>query len=355
MELIRGLHNLRPHHRGSVVTIGNFDGVHRGHQALLSRLRDLAHAQHLPLTVVVFEPQPREYFSADQAPPRLTRLKDKLSLLAQSGVDRVLCLAFNRRLQELSGRAFIEQVLVEGLGARHVVVGDDFRFGCDRQGDFALLREYGAREGFDVEHAATFQLAAERVSSSRVRTLLASGNFRQAATLLGRAYRLAGRVRRDRQLGRTLNVPTANLPLPSRAPALRGVYVVVVLIEGESAPYWGVANIGWRPTVGSTRPVLEVHLLDFEGDLYGRKMCVIPCQRLRGEVRFDGIEALKQQLMRDIDMAKHYRQIPSAERVPLTSLFDDVPDAWHLLATVPAHNDSAMHAPGMHPPFSNDD
>lgn len=338
MELIRGLHNLKPHHRGSVVTIGNFDGVHRGHQALLRRLRDLAHAQHLPLTVVVFEPQPREYFGAEQAPPRLTRLKDKLVLLARCGVDRVLCLAFNRRLQELSGRAFIEQVLVEGLGARHVVVGDDFRFGCDRQGDFTVLNEYGAQHGFETEHAQTFQLADERVSSTRARTLLASGNFRQVATLLGRAYRIDGRVRRDRQLGRTLDVPTANLPLPTRPLALRGVYAVAVKLEGEAHARWGVANIGWRPTVGSQRPVLEVHLLDFDGDLYGQRMSVIPCQRLRGERHFEGIEQLKRQLMNDIAMAKQYWQhiMPYLKAGLLDTLFDEAPSAWQVLATVPA-------------------
>lgn len=343
MDLIRGVHNLRLEHQGSVVTIGNFDGVHKGHQMLLSRLRRLADQQHQPLTVVLFEPQPREYFGADQAPARLTLLRDKVRLLARCGVDRVLCLAFNQRLRELSALQFIEQILVAGLGASYVVVGDDFRFGCDRKGDFALLQQQGTRYGFHTEHAATFQLDDERVSSSRVRTMLASGNFRQAACLLGRAFRYEGRVRQDRQLGRTLGVPTANLPLPMKPPALQGVYVVVAQTE-EGKVYWGVANIGWRPTVGSTRPVLEVHLLDFSGNLYGQRLTVIPCQRLRREMRFDGIDALRAQLMRDIDAGHHYaeRMATGAEGVSRRSaLCRGETDGWTLLATAPAVTESA--------------
>ena len=343
MELIRGVHNLRPEHRGSVVTIGNFDGVHQGHQMLLSRLRRLANEQHQPLTVVLFEPQPREYFGADQAPARLTPLRDKVRLLARCGVDRVLCLAFNQRLRELSAQQFIERILVTGLGASYVVVGDDFRFGCDRKGDFALLQQQGDAFGFQAEHAATFQLDDERVSSSRVRTLLASGNFRQVACLLGRAFSYEGRVRQDRQLGRTLGVPTANLPLPMKPPALQGVYVVAVKTEDDRV-HWGVANIGWRPTVGSTRPVLEVHLLDFSGNLYGQRLAVIPCQRLRREKRFEGIDALRAQLMRDIAAGQHYAQhmAASPEGISrLRALFRDAADGWALLATAPAVTDSA--------------
>lgn len=343
MELIRGVHNLRPEHRGSVVTIGNFDGVHTGHQMLLERLRRLADQQHQPLTVVLFEPQPREYFGGDQAPARLTPLRDKVRLLARCGVDRVLCLTFNQRLRELSAQQFIQQVLVEGLGASRVVVGDDFRFGCDRKGDFALLQQQGAHYGFQAEHAATFQLDDERVSSSRVRTLLASGNFQQVACLLGRAFRYEGLVRQDRQLGRTLGVPTANLPLPMKPPALQGVYVVVVATQNGDL-HWGVANIGWRPTVGSTRPVLEVHVLDFTGNLYGQRLTVIPCQRLRGEQRFDGIEALRAQLMRDIDAGHHYakRMVAGTDgSFRMKALCDDDASGWPLLATAPAVTESA--------------
>ncbi|ATJ84326.1 bifunctional riboflavin kinase/FAD synthetase [Halomonas beimenensis] len=305
MQVIRGLHNLRDEHRGCVATIGNFDGVHRGHQAILDQLRERARALALPVTVVVFEPQPREFFAGEQAPPRLTRLRDKVELLAEHGADRVLCLPFNDALRGLTAREFIERVLVRGLGVRHLVVGDDFRFGCDRRGDFSLLEVEGAGQGFGVEHTRTFLLDGERVSSSRVRTLLTSGNFAQAARLLGRPYRLGGRVVPDRQLGRTIGVPTANLPQPARSLALQGVYAVLTeLPDGRRVE--GVANIGWRPTVGSHRPVLEVHLFDFDGDLYGEFLTVLPCAKLRGEVKFDGLDALKAQIRADQARARRY-------------------------------------------------
>ena len=344
MELIRGVHNLRAEHRGNVVTIGNFDGVHSGHGMLLARLRHLAVQQQQPLTVVLFEPQPREYFAAAQVPARLSLLREKVSLLARRGVDRILCLAFNQRLRELTAGEFVQQVLVQGLGASFVAVGDDFRFGCDRQGDFALLQREGARCGFQVEHTATFQLDDERVSSSRVRTLLASGNFRQAACLLGRAYRIEGRVRRDRQLGRTIGVPTANVPLPLKPLALRGVYVVVVCTE-TGPPHWGVANIGWRPTVGSIRPVLEVHLLDFCNDLYDQRLTVFPCQRLRDEQRFDGIEALRAQLLRDISAGRRYAERTASAVAggdPLSALCRNDDEGRLLLATVPALTEGVL-------------
>ncbi|GHB11696.1 bifunctional riboflavin kinase/FAD synthetase [Modicisalibacter luteus] len=305
MELIRGLHNLREHHRGCVATIGNFDGVHRGHQAILDQLRDRAVALGLPVTVVVFEPQPREFFAGDQAPPRLTRLRDKAKLLASYGAERIVCLPFNDTLRSLTARQFIDRILIQGLGVRHLVVGDDFRFGCDRVGDFELLAQVGEARGFGVEHTRTFLLDDERVSSTRVRTLLASGNFLQSARMLGRPYRHCGRVVADQKLGRTIGVPTANLPLLPGPLALRGVYAVITRLEDGRA-LAGVANIGWRPTVGSQRPVLEVHLFDFDGDLYGQRLEVVPCARLRGEMTFDGLEALKHQIQADQARARHY-------------------------------------------------
>ncbi|SFT57742.1 bifunctional riboflavin kinase/FAD synthetase [Halomonas saccharevitans] len=305
MRVIRGLHNLRDEDRGCVATIGNFDGVHRGHQAILEQCREQAARLGLPVTVVVFEPQPREFFAGGQAPPRLTRLRDKVALLGECGVDRILCLPFNDALRSLTAGEFIDRVMIDGLGVRHLVVGDDFRFGCDRRGDFHLLTEVGQARGFGVEHTRTFTIADERVSSTRVRTLLASGNFAAAARLLGRPYRLGGRVVPDRQLGRTIGVPTANLPQPTHSLALQGVYVVVTeLPDGRRLN--GVANIGWRPTVGSTRPVLEVHLFDFDGDLYGERLTVLPCAKLRGEVKFAHFEALKAQIRSDLARAREY-------------------------------------------------
>ncbi|BCB09270.1 riboflavin biosynthesis protein [Vreelandella venusta] len=305
MHVIRGLHNLTAAHRGCVATIGNFDGVHRGHQAILQQCREHAARLKVPLTVVVFEPQPREFFAGDQAPPRLTRLREKVRLLRDHGAEQVLCLPFNDALRSLTGREFIDQVLIEGLGVQHLVVGDDFRFGCDRRGDFTLLETVGQVEGFGVEHTRTFKVDDERVSSSRVRTLLASGNFDVAARLLGRSYSLHGRVVRDQQLGRTIGVPTANLPLLPQPLTLRGVFAVVAeLANGQRYP--AVANVGFRPTVGSKRPTLEVHLLDFSGDLYGQRLTVYPCARLRGEVQFDDFDALKTQIEHDQARARRY-------------------------------------------------
>src|SRR5690554_1508760 len=213
MELVRGLHNLRSRHRGCVATIGNYDGVHAGHQAILKRLRAHATRVGLPGCVVIFEPQPREYFSPQSAPPRLTRLRDKLALLEEQGVDRVLCLAFNRRLRELSADEFIQQVLIDGLGVQHLEVGDDFRFGCDRAGDFNLLKQWGQRKGFTVESASTVAENGERVSSTRVRQVLADGDFAQAERLLGRPFSITGRVLHGQKLGRQLGAPTANVQL----------------------------------------------------------------------------------------------------------------------------------------------
>lgn len=313
MELIRGLHNLLPTGdamrrrttAGCVATIGNFDGVHLGHQAILEQLQTLSRAQRLPVTVVIFEPQPREYFAGDQAPPRLTRLRDKVALLKAHGVDRILCLPFNDALRSLTARQFIDRVLIEGLQVKHLVVGDDFRFGCDRAGDFALLQAVGRECGFAVEHTRTFALDDERVSSTRVRTLLASGNLFQAARMLGRPYGYQGRVVRDRQLGRTIGVPTANIPLTRRPMALRGVFACATRLP-DGAWAAGVANIGWRPTVGADRPMLEVHLLDRELDLYGQSLTVVPCARLRGETKFDDFSALVTQIHRDLDDGRRY-------------------------------------------------
>ncbi|MBS8270520.1 bifunctional riboflavin kinase/FAD synthetase [Halomonas litopenaei] len=309
MEVIRGLHNLREEHRGTVATIGNFDGVHLGHRAILEQCHAEAARSGLPVTVVVFEPQPREYFAGDQAPPRLTRLRDKVGLLKECGVDRVLCLPFNESLRQLTAAEFIERVLLVGLGVRHLVVGDDFRFGCDRRGDFALLTEAGRSSGFSVEHTLTFRIDDDRVSSTRVRTLLACGNFEAAARLLGRPYRVSGRVVRDQQRGRTIGVPTANLPLLPGPLVLRGVYAATVEIhdgsDGEASQrHPAVVNIGWRPTVGSPRPVLEAHLLDMQVDLYGKRLTVVPCAKLRGEETFADFAALKTQIYADIDRAR---------------------------------------------------
>lgn len=303
MELVRGLHNLRPRHRGCVATIGNFDGVHAGHQAILKRLSAHAERVGLPGCVVIFEPQPREYFAPGSAPPRLTRLRDKLALLEAQGVDRVLCLAFNRRLRELSADQFIQQVLIDGLGVTHLEVGDDFRFGCDRAGDFALLRQSGQLHGFTVESASTVAQNGERISSSRIRQVLAEGDFAQAERLLGRPFSITGRVLHGQKLGRQLGAPTANVQLKRINAPLNGVYRVSVELDGITQP--GVANIGTRPTVdGDGCAHLEVHLLDYAGDLYGRRLTVIFYEKLRDEQRFESLAELQAAISADIANAR---------------------------------------------------
>ena len=307
MQLVRGLHNLKPALRGCVATIGNFDGVHRGHQAILQRLRERAAELQLPSCVVIFEPQPREFFGPDNAPVRLSRLRDKLELLAAAGVDRVLCLAFNRRLRELSAADFVRTVLVDGLGVQHLEVGDDFRFGCDRAGDFPFLEQAGKQFGFSVEDAITIELDGDRVSSTRVRNAAQVADFALAEQLLGRPFSISGRVLHGQKLGRQLGTPTANVQLKRRRAPLNGVYLVSVELDGRVQP--GVANIGMRPTVaGDGRAHLEVHLLDFAGDLYGRRLTVVFHQKLRDEQRFASLEALKAAIDADIASARAYWQ-----------------------------------------------
>ncbi|SDI11353.1 riboflavin kinase / FMN adenylyltransferase [Pseudomonas flavescens] len=294
---------MRPQHRGCVATIGNFDGVHRGHQAILARLRERSAELGAPSCVVLFEPQPREYFDPSGAPARLSRLRDKLALLAAEGVDRVLCLAFNPRLRELSAAEFVQRVLLDGLGVLHLEVGDDFRFGCDRAGDFAFLADAAQRERFTVEAARTVEVDGQRVSSTRVREALASGDFRMAEGMLGRPFQIVGRVLHGQKLGRQLNAPTANVQLKRKRVPLTGVYLVSAEIDGR--PWPGVANIGVRPSVaGDGSAHLEVHLLDFAGDLYGRRLTVAFHHKLRDEQRFASLEALKTAIAADIAAAR---------------------------------------------------
>jgi riboflavin kinase/FMN adenylyltransferase len=303
MQLVRGLHNLRPQHRGCVATIGNFDGVHRGHQAILARLRERAVELGLPSCVVIFEPQPREFFAPETAPARLARLRDKLKLLADEGVDQVLCLAFNQRLCKLSASEFVDTVLIDGLGVKHLEVGDDFRFGCDRIGDFDFLQQAGASLGFTVEAAQTVEIDGSRVSSTKVRNALAAADFGLAERLLGRPFEISGRVLHGQKLARQLGTPTANVQLKRRRAPLTGVYLVSAQLDGKSWP--GVANIGVRPTVaGDGSPHLEVHFLDFTGDIYGRRLTVVFHHKLRDEQRFASLEALKTAINADVAAAR---------------------------------------------------
>jgi len=305
MQWVRGLYNLSEGLSGCVATIGNFDGVHIGHRAILTRLVERARAFGLPSVVVLFEPQPREYFSPDNAPARLSRLRDKLIELDKLGIDLVLILAFNRRLSALSAEDFIQQVLVQGLSVKHLEVGDDFRFGAKRSGDFALLEQVGKQQGFAVEASQTVLFNGERVSSSRARSALAAGDFSLAESLLGRPFAISGKVIEGQKLAATLGTPTANIQLCRRHAPLHGVYVVSVEIDGKSLT--GVANIGTRPTVeGDGRAHLEVHLLDFSANLYGKRLTVTFQHKLRDEQRFAGLDALKAAIAADIAATRIY-------------------------------------------------
>jgi len=309
MELICGLHNLRPEHRGCAVTIGNFDGVHCGHQAVLAHLAERARGLGVPTLVLLFEPQPAEYFQPTAAPARLTRLREKIELLRTQPVDRVLCLRFGTTLAQREPEQFIDEVLVQVLQAKYVVVGDDFRFGRARRGDMAMLRAFGARYGFEASSMPTFSVAGERVSSTRVRQALARADFVEAEALLGRPYRMSGRVVRGDRIGRQIGVPTANIQLHRLRNPLAGIFVVEV--EGLAPqPLPAVASIGTRPTVGGTKPLLEVHLLDFERDLYGARISVVFRQKLRDEQRFDSVAQMATQIQADIAAARAYFRSP---------------------------------------------
>ncbi|MDR1062466.1 MAG: bifunctional riboflavin kinase/FAD synthetase [Azoarcus sp.] len=299
MQVLRGF--LDPAERPCVLTIGNFDGLHLGHRALLGLLADEARARALPAALLTFEPHPREYFAPGDAPARLTSLREKLPLLAACGVDRVHVQRFDVRFARLGAAEFIDTVLVRGLRARHLLIGDDFRFGDRRAGDFAMLRAAGRARGFSVEAMPTLAVADERASSSAVREALEAGDLDHAARLLGRAYAMSGRVARGDRIGRQIGFPTLNLPLRQRRPPVSGVFAVAV--EGLAATRLpGVANVGRRPTVGGD-PQIEVHLLDWEGDCYGAQLRVVFFHKLRDEVRFPSLDALKAQIARDVSAA----------------------------------------------------
>jgi riboflavin kinase / FMN adenylyltransferase len=305
MDLIRGLHNLHPVPGGSVATIGNFDGVHLGHQAVIEQCRQQATRLGLPLTVITFEPQPREFFAAATAPPRLTRLREKLQVFGEHGIERVLCLRFDRRLAQLGPDDFIRTILVDGLAVKYLVVGDDFRFGKDRAGNFARLLQAGAQFGFEVASMHTYHVGAERVSSTRVRDALLQGNLDEAARLLGRSYAMCGRVAHGDKRGRTIGFPTANIFLHRANAPVAGVYAVEMSGLG-GAPVAGVANVGSRPTVDGTRALLEVHLFDFNRDIYGAHVQVNFCHKLRAEQRFESFEALRRQILLDAQQARDF-------------------------------------------------
>ena len=303
MELIRGLPNLRQRHQGSVITIGTFDGIHPGHRALIRVL--LEHAQQLsrPAMMVTFEPMPREYLAAANPPARLTSWRERWRVLQRTGLSFVLQLRFDEALRNLSGEAFA-RLLAEDLRAATVVIGHDFRFGRNGEATAPMLSEAGRRLGFSVDVVPPVLIDGVRVSSSEIREALERGNLDRASGLLGRPYSMVGRVVRGQQLGRSLGFPTANLRLGRKRSPLQGIFAVRVhgIESRRAAP--GVASLGTRPTVGGTVPVLEAHVFDFDGDLYGREIEVEFVAKLREEERFASLDAMVVQMHRDAAQAR---------------------------------------------------
>ncbi|MBI5937580.1 MAG: bifunctional riboflavin kinase/FAD synthetase [Betaproteobacteria bacterium] len=290
--------------RPNAITIGNFDGVHLGHQAMLARLTAQAAALSAAPTVLTFEPHPREIFTPDSAPTRLTSLREKLEILESLGVEHVHICRFTRGFAALSAEDFIRRILVDGLKARYVLVGDDFRFGAKRAGDLTLLRSMGEQLGFTAEALTTVENQGERVSSTLVRDTLAAGDMEHAAHLLKRPYSISGRVVGGDKLGREIGYPTANIQLKHNRPPINGIFAVRV--QGLDAPDWpGVASLGTRPTVHANgRPTLEVHLFNFDRSIYRQHLRVEFLHKLRDEAKFDGLEALVAQIDKDAQQAR---------------------------------------------------
>lgn len=305
MQLVRGLHNLAQVDSPSIVTIGAFDGIHRGHRAIISRVLSVAKQLGACPTVVLFEPQPSEFFAPDKAPARLSRFRDKVELLAELGIERLVCLRFDHRFAAMSAESFVREVLGRHLKTKHLIVGDDFRFGAKRLGDFAYLQTLAPELGFSVEDTPTTLDGGERISSTRIRQALAEGDCEAAERLLGRPFTISGRVGYGQQLGRTIGVPTANVALHRVVEPVGGVYAVRTHVNGE--PFEGVANIGTKPTVGGIeKPQLEAHLFNFDGDIYGQFLRVELLKKLRDEQAFGSLDALKQQILQDQNQAKAF-------------------------------------------------
>ena len=303
LTFVRDVSNFRSFDQRSVVTIGSFDGVHLGHQAILTQVKERAAQLGLPSVAMTFEPQPQEFFSAEKAPARLMRLRDKVDALLAFGLDHVLCLQFNSALSRLTASDFIRLVLVDGLGTQHLIVGDDFRFGCDRRGDFKMLCEQSQMQDFAVQDTETLEVDGQRVSSTLVRQILQQSDFDRASQLLGRPFTIKGRVIYGQQLGRELGFPTANVQLNRYSAPLSGVFAVLVRVGTEV--YQGAANVGVRPTVGDlVKPILEVHLLEFDADLYGKRIEVEFVAKIRNEEKFSTLDKLVEGIQRDVKQIK---------------------------------------------------
>lgn len=301
VAVIRGLANIASAPKGSVVTMGNFDGVHLGHQGLLKKTVEKAREFQTTSLAILFEPQPFEFFARETPAPRLTRWREKYCLLAKQGIDAVLVIRFNQAFANMTADAFVQQILKESLQTRHLVVGDDFHFGRGRAGNLAFLQE----KGLSVESMPTIERDGKRVSSTEVRNALAVADHQRVEQLLGRPYAMQGRVVYGDQRGRQMGFPTANIYLHRVATPVRGVYIVRMHgIAEKGLP--GVANVGIRPTIGGTRSLLEVHLFNFASDIYGRHVSVEFCEKIRDEKRYSDLNLLIEQIGKDATVARHY-------------------------------------------------
>ena len=305
MQLIRSYKNFPKKISGSVLTIGNFDGVHKGHKQVIQRVVNLATKKKLNSLVMVFEPTPKEFFMQEKAPARLMRWRDRYLAIQETGVDALIQLKFNQTFSELSADEFVENILVKGLGIKHLIVGDDFRYGHKRSGNFDHLVECGEKYGFTVEDTQTLTHQDARVSSTAVRDALAEGDIELATELLGEHYHMSGRVIHGKKLGRTLGFPTLNIPVKRQTSPLHGVYAVQV--HGiEKEPVKSIASIGTRPAVNGKSWLLEVHLIDRSGDYYGKRVDVEFLHFIRPELNFSDLTALKSQMQVDLLKVREY-------------------------------------------------
>ncbi len=304
-KAIRGLNNIASAPKSAVVTIGNFDGVHLGHQALLKKTIERARELNTFSLVIIFEPQPFEFFCREKMAPRLTRWREKFSLLADQGVDAVLVIRFNKQFANLTAEEFVQHILKEALKVKHVIVGDDFQFGRGREGNFNFLANAAKEHGFTLENMPSVILSGERVSSTLVRKALADAKHDWVERLLGRPYSMQGRVVYGDKRGRVMGFPTANIYLHRPVTPVQGVYAVRMQgINNKILP--GVANVGVRPTIGGTRSLLEVHLFDFDQEIYGRHVKVEFCKKLRDEQRYPNLDLLIEQIFKDANAARNY-------------------------------------------------
>lgn len=304
MKIIRGIANIKNQISQCVLTLGNFDGVHLGHQQLINHLITQGKRLNLPTVVMLFEPQPLEFFCPDNAPSRLTSFQEKVILIEKLGIDYIIAIPFNQTFAKMSADNFIQDWLINKLQAKYIAIGDDFRFGYERKGDINLLEHYAQTYGFAVESIPTFVFDHLRVSSTAVRKALFNNDFQLAHCLLGRNYAIAGRVIHGNALARQLGFPTANIHLHRKKPALQGVYLVKVKNSCSQQSYHGIANIGIRPTIEGKKAILEVNLFDFSGDLYGQYLDVTFVKKLRDEKKFNSLTELKEQITQDVCTAK---------------------------------------------------